>query len=205
MSRLGVQRCAETPHGCHLHPVRRAVEGGSEASGVFGSRWRRLPTLHHAAPAPTVFAASVPVVEHIPALAVSAAPASVVEYISTAPAASYAAPAPAVFPAPVLVVEYMSPALTGYAAPVKYIASHRQCTQHLLSTSHQQRRELQRIHRCTRASSSLAFTLRFERHAGVHFHARVSTLASSCVWAAVPPMSADRCVEQEPRTTLRTT
>ena len=47
--RVGVQRSAESAHWCHLHPVRRAVEGGSkqEASGVFGSRWRRPPTLLH--------------------------------------------------------------------------------------------------------------------------------------------------------------
>ena len=57
--------------------------------------------------------------------------------------------------------------------------------------------------------SPLTFTLMCERHAGVHFHARVSTLTSTCLRAAVPPMPADSCMEQsmeaEPRTTLRTT
>ena len=102
---------------------------------------------------------------------------------------------------------YISPAPTGYAAPVGYIGSHLQCTLHLLllNTSHQHRRGLQLFHRCTRGSSSLAFTLRFERHAGVHFHARVSTLASMCLWAAVPPMPADRCMEQNMEAELRTT
>ena len=200
MSRVGVQRCAETPLGCHLQPERRAVEGGSkqEASGVMGSRWRRLPTLLHGVSrcAPTAFAAPALVVEYIsPAPTVYAAPASVVEYITAAPAASYAAPAPAVFAAPVPVVEQFSSSCSvyrtssqrgvhiysasgklrrasaysyccnsscrgthfsssyRYAAPVEHIASHRQCTLHmLLSTLHQHWRELQRIRRCTRGS-----------------------------------------------------
>ena len=122
VSKSGVAVGGETPHGCHLHPVRRAVEGGSkqEASRVFGSRWRRLPTLLHRVLrcAPAAFAAPAPVV-------VYATPTPVVEYIAQAPAASYAAPAPTVFAARVPVIEHISPALAVCTAPVpivEYIA-----------------------------------------------------------------------------------
>ena len=108
------------------------------------------------------------------------------------PAARYAVPArtvTAAFP----VVKYISPDPAGYAAPASVLECKlRRASACSVCTSHQNWRELQRFYRCNRGSSSLAFTSRFGLHARVHFHARVSTLASAGWWAAVPPMPADR-------------
>ena len=121
--------CAETPHGCHLHPVRRTVEGGSkqENSGVFGSRRETASSIYtrgqqgHRVQSHQrcrMLVAPGPVVEYV-----TPAPTVYEVYASPAPVVEYSALAPAVCAAPFVliastlavyaasVVEYIAPAL----------------------------------------------------------------------------------------------
>ena len=81
------------------------------------------------APAPDVYIAPVPEVEHItPVRAVTAALAFVVEYIATEPALSDVAPASTVYAAPMPVVEHIAPELVVLATPAPVV-------EHIVSAS----------------------------------------------------------------------
>ena len=99
------------------------------------------------------------------------------------PVVEYTSPGPAVYDAPASVVDYIAPApAASYAAPAPTGFVHRTSTGVNFNVSID----------VTAGVLHPLFTSRFGLHARVYFHARVSTLASTSLWAAVPPLPADR-------------
>ena len=160
VSRVGVQRCAVTPHGCRLHPIRRAVEGGSqqETSVVFGSRRDGYPhccTVSHAVAAPMAR-------QRLRVCRTSSCHG--IHFSSSCSvyrASSCGKPCRGIhFSCSVRCTSFCGGVhRSSTSGKLRRASAYRVCT------SHQHWRELQRIYRCNRDSSSLALTSRFGLHA----------------------------------------